>query len=135
MVARTQSIEDLTYLLIFLVIIGLVTAALWAFYILGNLPGRIARERAHPHASAISICGWLGLPTLVLWPVALVWAYVTPKAKNHQHPRTLSDEDVNALALCGEEVDALVNDLREASRQVAAIKHRLAALSSSRKVA
>jgi hypothetical protein len=127
--------EDLAYLLTFLVIIGLVTAVVWALYLLGNLPGKIARERGHPRASSISVCGWLGLLIFVLWPLALGWAYVTPKDKKHQHPRTLSDEDVNALALCGAEVDALVNDLREASRQVAAIKNRLAALSSSKRVA
>ena len=60
-------------------------------------------------------------------------AYVTPK--DHQHRRTLSDDDIKALALCGEEVDALADDVREASRQVAALKKRIALLSSSKKVA
>jgi hypothetical protein len=135
MVARTQSIEDLLYLLTLLVVIGLVAGVVCALYVLGNLPGRIARDREHPRARAISVCGWLGLLTIVLWPVALAWAYVMPKKKNYQHLRVLSDEDVNALALCGDEVDALVQDLREASKQVAAIKNRLAALSSSKRVA
>jgi hypothetical protein len=64
---------------------------------LGTLPGRIARERDHPQAAAISIASWLGLATLVLgatvtsgaeavsftgmgflWPFALVCAYLKP---------------------------------------------------------
>ncbi|MGB4708768.1 MAG: DUF3302 domain-containing protein [Fuerstiella sp.] len=50
------------------VILGLIVA-------LASLPGHIAKSRQHPQADAINICGWLGLPTGVLWVVALVWAY------------------------------------------------------------
>jgi hypothetical protein len=130
-----RDLADLAYPLTFAAIFAVVAAVVWTLYILGSLPGRIARERGHPHATAISVCGWLGLPTLVLWPVALTLAYVTPKTKDHEHRRTFSDDDIKALALCREEVDALVEDLREASQQVAAIKKRIALLSSSRKVA
>lgn len=125
-----RDLADLVYPLTFAGILGLVVAVVWALYILGSLPGRIARERGHSHAAAITICGWLGLLTFVLWPVALMLAYVTPK--DHQHRRTLSDDDIKALALCGEEVDALADDVREASRQVAALKKRIALLSSSK---
>jgi hypothetical protein len=130
-----QSSDDFVYGLTFAVVFGLLIAAVWMLSVLGGLPGRIASDRGHPHAAAISVCGWLGLLVLVLWPVALVWAYVTPREKDYQHRRTLSDEDAKALALCGQEVDALVKDLREASKQVAAIKNRLAAVSSSKRVA
>jgi Protein of unknown function (DUF3302) len=130
-----RDLADLVYPLTFAAILAVVVAVVWALYILGSLPGRIARDRGHAHAAAISVCGWLGLLTFVLWPVVLMLAYVTPKEKDHQHRRTFSDDDIKALALCGEEVDALVDDLREASKQVAAIKKRIALLSSSRKVA
>jgi Protein of unknown function (DUF3302) len=130
-----RDLADLAYPLTFAAILGVVAALVWALYIVGSLPGRIARDRGHPHATAISVCGWLGLPTLVLWPVALMLAYVPPKKNDHQHRQAFSDDDIKALALCGEEVDALVEDLREASQQVAAIKKRIALLSSSRKVA
>jgi Protein of unknown function (DUF3302) len=130
-----RDLADLAYPLTFAAVLAVVVAVVWALYILGSLPGRIARDRGHAHATAISVCGWLGLLTLVLWPVALMWAYGTPKKKGHQHRRTFSDDDIKALALCGEEVDALVEDLREASQQIAAIKKRIALLSSSRKVA
>jgi len=40
------------------------------------MPGRIARERHHPQADAISVCGWWGLVTLgILLPLAYIWAY------------------------------------------------------------
>ncbi len=46
---------------------------------IGAAPGRIARERNHPQAEAINVCGWLGLITLgVPWIVAMVWAYAKP---------------------------------------------------------
>jgi len=47
-----------------------------ALYKLGGLPGAIAAARGHPQATAINVCGWMGLVTLVLWPVAMVWAHL-----------------------------------------------------------
>ena len=45
--------------------------------LLGYLPGKIARERTHPQADAVSICGWLGILTGgLLLPVAYIWAYL-----------------------------------------------------------
>ena len=44
--------------------------------LLGGLPGAIARGRQHPQATAITICGWIGLLTFgVVWLVALIWAH------------------------------------------------------------
>ena len=48
-------------------------------YKLGGLPGAIARRRNHRQADAISVCGWMGIITIVLWPVAMVWAHVVPR--------------------------------------------------------
>jgi ABC-type Mn2+/Zn2+ transport system permease subunit len=48
---------------------------------LGQLPGRIARDRGHPQAAAINVMGSTGVATLgVLWPVALDWAFMKPLA-------------------------------------------------------
>ena len=59
-----------------IVIAVLVAAAIAVVVLLGNLPGRIARQRANPQADAITALGWIGIATLGLaWPVALVWAY------------------------------------------------------------
>ena len=65
-----------------LLILILVTAfAVYLVFVLGGLPGRIAKQRNHPQADAIWITGWLGLLTGgIVWAVALIWAYVNPKA-------------------------------------------------------
>lgn len=49
---------------------------------LAGLPGRIAAKRGHPQTEAISVCGWVGLPTGAFWIAALVWAFWTPKNSN-----------------------------------------------------
>jgi hypothetical protein len=41
-----------------IVLIVLLAAVVVAFAILGMLPGRIARQRNHPQAEAINVCGW-----------------------------------------------------------------------------
>ena len=47
-------------------------------YKLGGLPGAVARSRQHPQAEAINVCGWMGLITIVLWPIAMIWAHLAP---------------------------------------------------------
>ena len=40
---------------------------------------RIAEKRGHPQAAAINVTSWLGIATLgVLWPLALIWAFMKP---------------------------------------------------------
>jgi len=63
----------------------------------GQLPGRIAQKRGHPQATAIKVAGWLGVAILVLWPLALVWAFLKPisavpsgSAENQQPRRPFS---------------------------------------------
>ena len=70
--------------------------AAFVIYKLGGLPGAIARSRRHPQAEAISICGWMGIITLVLWPIAMVWAYLSPAKPaggigQHEEHRELQD--------------------------------------------
>ena len=83
---QTQSGDDFLYALTFAIIYGLAFAAAWALYSLGSLPGRIARSRRHPNATAIGVCGWLGLPLVVLWPIALAWAYTPPRQRRRRRP-------------------------------------------------
>ena len=61
-----------------LVLAVLLCTTVGAALVLAALPGRIARERQHLQAEAISVCGWLGLVTGVVWIVAIVWAYTVP---------------------------------------------------------
>lgn len=62
------------------VLLILATAAVAIWVVAGFMPGRIARERNHPHADAISVCGWWGVLTMgLLLPIAYIWAYSNPR--------------------------------------------------------
>jgi hypothetical protein len=64
-----------------IVLAALVMSALAVWAMLGMLPGKIARDRNHPQADAISVCGWWGAITLgILSPLAFIWAYTNPAA-------------------------------------------------------
>ena len=85
----------------------------FVFYKLGSLPGDIARARNHPQAKAISICGWMGIVTLVLWPIAMVWAYFNP-------PRSAAEGSPSVA-----NAQSMVGKLQQASQRLAAIEASL----------
>ena len=86
-----------------IVLIVLVVAALAIWAMLGMFPGKIARQRNHPQADAIAVCGWWGAITLgILTPLAFIWAYSNPDASltgseaaasEPEPERTTSEED------------------------------------------
>ena len=62
------------------VLLTLLLTILGIWIALGMLPGRIARQRNHPQADAINVCGWWGALTLgILTPLAFIWAYSNPR--------------------------------------------------------
>ncbi|MEM8668496.1 MAG: DUF3302 domain-containing protein [Planctomycetota bacterium] len=64
-----------------IVLIVLLLSGVAAWVALGIMPGRIARARNHPHAEAISVCGWWGVITMgILCPLAYIWAYTHPRS-------------------------------------------------------
>ena len=66
------------FALIVLIVLAAAVIAIWV--ILGMMPGRIARERNHPQAEAINVCGWWGVITMgLLLPLAWIWAYTKPR--------------------------------------------------------
>jgi hypothetical protein len=70
---------DIFDIIAFVVFAVLIVMAVVIVVLLGQLPGRIAHQRGHPQAAAITVCGWLGLATVgLLWPVALIWAFLKP---------------------------------------------------------
>ena len=76
-----------------IVLITLVLSAIAIWVILGMLPGRIARQRNHPQADAIAICGWWGVITMgLLLPVAWIWAYTNPDVTLTGKPRPSGGE-------------------------------------------
>ena len=65
------------FALIILLVLLVTAVAVWL--LLGMYPGKIARERGHPQAEALAVCGWWGVITLgLLLPVAWIWAYTKP---------------------------------------------------------
>ena len=71
-----MTVLDVFAILVMLVL-AIAVVAIWV--VLAMLPGKIARQRGHPQAEAVNVCGWLGGLTLgLLLPVAFVWAYLRP---------------------------------------------------------
>lgn len=64
----TLQVVVLVFLLVFAV------ALLGLLIFMAALPGRLAAKRNHPQAASVNLLGWLGLPTGVLWVVAMAWA-------------------------------------------------------------
>ena len=59
------------------VLMILVCLVVLVFWLMGSMPGHVARRRHHPWAEAVSVAGWITLLFgFVLWPLALIWAYV-----------------------------------------------------------
>src|ERR1700744_3040524 len=75
---KLQAFGPFLHWLTLVILFVLPVLVAYVIYRLGGLPGAIARARNHPQADAIAICGWMGILTLVLWPIALIWAYLTP---------------------------------------------------------
>ena len=66
------------------VLLILTASAVAMFFIAGSLPGYIAKSRNHPWTQAVTVAGWVTLICgFVLWPIALIWAFVdVPAPKN-----------------------------------------------------
>jgi len=107
----------------FVVMFVLLTAVAVLVKILGALPGKLARSRAHPQAEAINVCGWLGILTLgVLWPVALIWAYTrSTSARGAPLQETENTQSVEALnqtiVVMSQRLTAVEKQLRDAMTQ------------------
>jgi hypothetical protein len=86
-----QSSFDAIWWLCLVVLIGLFVGVAYLAYWLGKLPGETAYSRGHPQASAITVCGWLGLLVPPFWPIALVWAYLIPAGRELAPPPSLEN--------------------------------------------
>jgi hypothetical protein len=59
------------------VLIFLLITAVAVLVVMAMAPGHIAKSRNHPWAQAVEVAGWVTLIFgFVLWPLALIWAYV-----------------------------------------------------------
>ncbi len=77
-----------------IVLFVLLASVVGIWVVLGMLPGRIARQRNHPQAQAIAVCGWWGVITLgILMPVAFIWAYTNPRGLSPPEERAPKPEE------------------------------------------
>jgi hypothetical protein len=83
------------YALVILIVLSMAGVCVWI--LLGILPGKIARDRNHPQAEAISVCGWWGVITMgILLPLAFIWAYTKPSADSVPVKSEPATEDTEA---------------------------------------
>ena len=68
-----------------IVLVVLAASTIAVVFIMGALPGQIARSPGDPRAQAVTVAGWITLVLgFVLWPIALIWAYVDVPAPPKQ---------------------------------------------------
>ncbi len=105
----------------FIVMFVLLVAVAVLIKILGALPGKIARSRAHPQAEAINVCGWLGILTLgIAWPFALIWAYTRSPGVSSASPEPENTQSVDVL---NQAITALSQRLAAAEKKLARPSH------------
>ena len=76
---------DLFAWIVLIIVLAVSVLVIW---LMGSLPGHVARRRGHPWAEAVGIAGWITLIFgFVLWPIAMIWAYVDVPAKRIVEPR------------------------------------------------
>jgi uncharacterized BrkB/YihY/UPF0761 family membrane protein len=68
------------------IVLGILIAVmLLVIWLMGSTPGHVARRRSHPWAEAVGVAGWVTLIFgFVMWPVAMVWAYVDVPARREE---------------------------------------------------
>jgi hypothetical protein len=110
---KLQAFGPFLHWLTLIVLLVMPVLVGYVIYRLGSLPGAIARSRNHPQADAINICGWMGVITLVLWPLALVWAYLAP------------GKPLSGGSAAEAERKALIDELYKARQRLATLEGRL----------
>jgi hypothetical protein len=76
MLDEYDGIFDTVALVFWILILGTIMIfVVW----LGSVPGDIAKKRNHPRVDAVTVLGWVGLVFVVLWPLALTWAFFPAK--------------------------------------------------------
>lgn len=75
---------DIFAWVVLVILLAVIVLVVW---LMGSLPGHVARRRGHPYAEAVGVAGWITLIFgFVLWPVAVIWAYVDVPAKRTAEP-------------------------------------------------
>ena len=71
------------------IVLAILLAVLgFVIWLMGSMPGYVARRRGHPWAEAVRVAGWITLIFgFALWPIAMIWAYVEVPTKRTAEPR------------------------------------------------
>lgn len=76
---------DLLAWVVLIVVLAVIVLVIW---LMGSMPGHVARRRGHPCAEAVNVAGWITLIFgFALWPISMIWAYVDAPAKPPSEPR------------------------------------------------
>jgi hypothetical protein len=71
-----------------IVLIVLAASTIFVIVFMAMIPGIIAKRRNHPWATAVTVAGWVTFFFgFVLWPVAVIWAYVDIPARKAETAR------------------------------------------------
>jgi uncharacterized BrkB/YihY/UPF0761 family membrane protein len=106
------ALQALALILLF----ALLAAAVGAAVMLAALPGRIAARREHPQAAAVNLLGWLGLPSGILWVVAMVWAYWRVSGRDASPEEAGTGGEVRALAMQLDRLEAAITLLEQGGK-------------------
>ncbi len=74
---------------------GVIYLVIW----LGDLPGKIARERHHPQVAAVTAMSWLGLLFTggIVYIAAFVWAFYDYSAKSSNANDSTEADQIEVL--------------------------------------
>ena len=76
---------DIFAWIVLIILLAVIVLVVW---LMGSLPGHVARRRGHPWADAVSVAGWITLIFgFALWPVALIWAFVDVPTRHVAEPQ------------------------------------------------
>ena len=104
-----ESLGPTLRIVVLFALIVFALLALGVVVLLAALPGRIAKSFNHPQTAAINVCGWLGLPTGIMWVLAMVWAFLkTGPIGSGVEPSRLGSEQLNQEVLA---LESAVNEL------------------------
>ena len=71
--------------IILFILLAVLMLVIW---LMGSSPAHVARRRGHPWAEAVGMAGWITLIFgFVLWPIAMIWAYVDVPHRRATEPR------------------------------------------------
>jgi hypothetical protein len=77
---------DILAWIVLIILLAVIVLVIW---LMGSLPGHVARRRGHPWADAVGVAGWITLIFgFALWPIALIWACVDVPARRDAEPRS-----------------------------------------------